>query len=111
MYVAERLTRVTKYELLSGKVEQRWQGPLPLAEKIYRYALHPLYTVFPKPGQLNQTVMYLLTSKDATPGAIRLDDGNGGPRKLDVWGPIWSNSLFLVVVLAIACVYVYRKDF
>ena len=26
MYVADRLTRVTKYELPTGKVEERWQG-------------------------------------------------------------------------------------
>ena len=88
-----------------------WQGQLPLAEKIYRYALHPLYTVFPKPSQLNETVTYVLTSNESKSGGIRLDNGNGGPQKLDVWGPVWSNLAFLVVVLAIACVVIYRKDF
>ncbi len=115
MYVADRLTRVTQYDLASGKLEQQRRGTMPLAERIYRYALHPFYAVFPKPGELNQTVMYLLTSKDNRPGAIRLDDGppNAAPQqqRVDVWGPIWSNSAFLAVVLALACVYVARKDF
>ena len=113
MYVADRLTRVTKYGLSAGKIAEQWQGPLPLAEKIYRYALHPVYTLFPKPSQLNQTVAYVLTSKDNTPGAVRFDNNNNsvGPQRLDVWGPIWSNLAFLAVVLAVACVYVYRKDF
>ena len=113
MFVADRLTRVTRYDLQTLNSDERWRGPLPLAEKIYRYALKPVYTVFPKPGQLGQTVMYLLTPKDATLGAIRLDDGDNGPglAKVDVWGPVWSNLAFLVVVLAIACVYISRKDF
>jgi hypothetical protein len=88
---------------------------MPLAERIYRYALHPIYTVFPKPGELNQTVMYLLTSQDSAPGAIRIDEGppNAAPQsvRLNVWGPIWSNLAFLAVVLALSCVYVARKDF
>ena len=33
------------------------------------------------------------------------------PAKVDVWGPVWSNLAFLVVVLAASCAYVYRKDF
>ncbi|MGD9720481.1 MAG: ABC transporter permease subunit [Pirellulales bacterium] len=114
MYVADRLTRVTQYDLATLSAGQQRHGALPLAEKIYRYALHPLYTVFPKPSELNQTVMYLLTSDSAVPGGIRLEDD--GPRqdnlqRLDVWGPIWSNLAFLAVVLAAACLYVYRKDF
>ncbi len=113
LLIADRLTRVTAYDLADGKVASRRQGPMPLAERIYRYALHPIYTVFPKPGELNQTVMALLTSKDNRPGAIRLDNGppNGPQQRQDVWGPIWSNLLFLSVVLALACGYVSRKDF
>ncbi len=111
IYVADRLTRVTKYDLDARTTVQQWHGASPLAEKIYRYALHPLYTVFPKPSQLNRTVMVALTSNDNTPGAIRLDNNNAGPQRLDVWGPMLSNSIFLAAVLVIACVYIHRKDF
>jgi hypothetical protein len=31
--------------------------------------------------------------------------------KLDVWGPFWSSSAFLTVVLLVGCLYVSRKDF
>ena len=110
MYVVDRLTRVTDYDLPSGTIAHTWQGPLPVAEKIYRYALHPLYTVFPKPGQLNETVNYVLTSQDTKRAGLRLDEWRR-PRKVDIWGPVWSNLAFLVVVLALACGYMYRKDF
>jgi hypothetical protein len=110
--VANRLTRVTQYDLDTLSIARQWQSPMPLAEKIYRYALHPLYTVFPKPGQLNETVTYVLTSKDAAAsGAVRFKEPPNVPVKFDVWGPVWSNLVFLAVVLAIACGYVYRKDF
>jgi hypothetical protein len=112
LFVADRLTRVTEYDLEKMRMADRWRGSMPLAERIYRYALHPLYTVFPKPSQLNQTVDYMLTSSDAPAGGIRLNNDNrSGPANVDVWGPIWSNLAFLVVVLAASCAYVQRKDF
>ncbi len=111
LFVADRLTRVTQYNLEQMQSGKQWQGAMPLAEKIYRYALHPLYTVFPKPSQLNATVNYVLTSKESPAGAIRFNNADNPPTRVDVWGPVWSNLAFLVVVLAIACAYVSRKDF
>ena len=112
MFVADRLTRVTEYDLEAMRSVAVGKASMPLAEKIYRYALHPLYTVFPKPSQLNETVNYVLTSQDAPIAGLRIDDGNPrGATKVDVWGPVWSNLAFLVVVLAVACVYVHRRDF
>jgi hypothetical protein len=109
--VADRLTRVIEYDLKRFDQAKRWQGTLPLVEKIYRYGLYPLYTVFPKPGELNQTVNHVLTSQDTKIGGLRFDEGNRAPAKVDVWGPVWSNLAFLVVVLALACVYISRRDF
>ena len=111
LYVAEHVTRVIEYDLATSTVARQWQSPMPLAETIYRYFLNPLYTIFPKPSQLNQTVTYLLTSNDAPVGGIRLEDPEGRAAKVDVWGPVWSNLAFLAVVLAISCLYISRKDF
>jgi hypothetical protein len=111
LLVADRLTRVTRYHPADRQRKQQFDPPMSLAERIYRYALHPLYTVFPKPGQLNETVSYVLTPKDTTAGAFRFEDQDTTATEVDVWGPIWSNSLFLVVLLAVSCVYVSRRDF
>jgi hypothetical protein len=111
LYVADRLTRVTEYDLARLDVDKQWQGPMPLVEKIYRYALHPLYTIFPKPGELNQTVNHVLTSQDTKVAGLRFDDQASPPMKVDVWGPVWSNLVFLVVVLTISCIYIARRDF
>jgi ABC-type transport system involved in multi-copper enzyme maturation permease subunit len=111
LLVADRLTRVSRYDLGELKLAKRWQGAMPLVEKIYRYALYPLYAVFPKPGELNQTVNHVLTSQDTKIGGLRFDEGPRAPAKVDVWGPVWSNLAFLVVVLAISCAYISRRDF
>lgn len=112
LLVADRLTRVIEYDLADGRRVRQWQGSMPLAEKIYRYFLNPLYTVFPKPGELNTTVNHILTEPDAKVAGVRLDENQEGiPQSVDVWGPVWSNLAFLVVVLGISCVYVARRDF
>jgi hypothetical protein len=111
LLLVDRLTRVTRYQLPDLTVLDERQGAMPLVEKIYRWALHPLYRVFPKPGQLNDTVSYVLTSPDAPAGALRIDDNQNAPTRVDVWGPVWSNLAFLVVVMTLACVYISRKDF
>ena len=74
-----------------------------------RYVIGPLYTVFPKPGELDSVISYLMTEEDS----VALDENDLGVRRvaLRIWGPIWSNLAFLTVVLALACVYLRRKDF
>lgn len=77
-------------------------------ERLYWYGLLPVYTIFPKPGELGNLSAYLLHGKET----IRVGDGPGAvEQKLDIYTPIWSNLLFLSVMLAIACWYVRRRDF
>jgi hypothetical protein len=111
LLVADRLTRVSEYDLAQLDRVHEWQGSMPLAEQIYRYALYPVYKVFPKPGELNQTVNHVLTSQDTKIAGLRFDDNQAPPQRVDVWGPVWSNLAFLVVVLFISCVYISRRDF
>jgi hypothetical protein len=57
-------------------------------------------------------VAHVLTSEDAKIAGPRLDDREGiAPEQVDIWGPIWSNLAFLVVVLIVSCIYVQRRDF
>ncbi len=112
LLVADRLTRVSEYDLAERKLTKGWQPPMSTLEKIYRYGLYPLYKIFPKPGELNDTVSYVLTAEDTKIAGPRFDDRRQNvPTKVDIWGPVWSNLAFLAVVLAISCWHVSRKDF
>ncbi|MEO1997991.1 MAG: ABC transporter permease, partial [Planctomycetaceae bacterium] len=80
-------------------------------ELVYRYAIRPLYNVFPKPGQLDNLVSYLLTNEES----VEIDSGNSSLQServvLDVWSPIWTNLCFVGFMLTISCLRVWRRDF
>lgn len=113
--IADRLTRVTEYELESfrPKFAQRWSPPQSVIANAYRYVIRPLYTVLPKPGELGNTVNYLLSGT-----AVESVATEGGRQDLDVvrtaydpWHPVWSSGLFVAVVLALGCFYLERQEF
>lgn len=112
LLVAGRYTRVTEYEPDSFQVVRRFRPELSLLEKAYRYAIHPIHTVFPKPAELDSMVAYILTGEESAevqlPGQGSL---SAARMKLDIWGPVWSNLAFLAVVLALGCLRVQRKDY
>jgi ABC-type transport system involved in multi-copper enzyme maturation permease subunit len=110
-YVVDRLRRVTTYKLPDWRVAERRTPPMPMIERIHRYALVPLYTVFPKPRELDTTIQYVLTGKETV-------DSGGGPgdlqtaqKQLHPWRPVWSSLAFMVVMLALGCVYLHRQDY
>jgi len=111
LLVADDNNRVIEYDLAAGKVLERRQPVLSSMDIAYRYVIKPLYTVFPKPGELDNMVHYLLTDQTSVPVAGRRQSLGATRVRVDVWGPVWSNLAFLAVVLAIGCVYVSRKDF
>jgi len=108
--VADRATCLTEYELPSWQVSRRYSPPLTLIETIYRYILSPLYTVFPKPGELDKTVQYLLSGKE-TKSTDRGGDLAAAQQELHPWRPVWSSLAFMAVMLTLGCIYLERQDF
>jgi hypothetical protein len=111
LLVADCATRVTQYRIPDCGVEARYSPPLSLVERIHRYGLAPVYTVFPKPRELDKTVEYVLSGKQTG------DLGGGGgdlgtaQRNLHPWRPVWSSLAFVAVMLLAGCVYLHRQDF
>lgn len=91
-----------------GDVTSRITPTYDRFEAIYWYLVRPLYLVFPKPGQLGNLTAYFLYGKETIEVA---GDSEVQQQKLDIYTPIWSNLLFLSVMLAIGCWYVSRRDF
>jgi hypothetical protein len=109
--LANHRKRASQYELPGWTETREWAPTMSLAERVYYYALSPIYTVFPKPGQLDQTAAYLITDQETLSVHPRREDLKTSRPKLDIWNPIWSNGAFVAVMLLIASVYVQRKDF
>jgi hypothetical protein len=110
LLAADRFTRVSEFELPSLKISDRRRPSLSVLEKVYLFGIKPIYTVFPKPGEMDNVVNYLLTGSESASLGVNNDLQTSRPR-LDIWGPIWSNLAFIAVVVGLGCLYTYRKDF
>jgi hypothetical protein len=111
LLVTDRVNRVTSYHLEPFQTEDRRAPALTLLERAYYYAIVPIYTVFPKPGELSNVVTYLLTEQETVATNPTRDDLSQRRVKVNVYGPLWSSVAFLVVVLTGTCLYVRRTDF
>ena len=111
LLLADRGTRVTEYELEPFRVATERVPEMGTLDRVYRFTVLPIYTVFPKPGELGNMVAYLLTDQETTPLRQDSDDLGAARIKLNVKGPVWSSLTFTVIVLALTCLYIRRADF
>ncbi len=111
MLVADRVARLSEYQIEPFQVRRRLTPETGLLAGAYRYVVVPLYTVFPKPGELGNAVAYLLTDQKTVAMGPNADDIKGARVKLNIWPPIWTSAAFVAVVLACTCLFVRRADF
>ncbi|MBI1900390.1 MAG: ABC transporter permease subunit [Planctomycetia bacterium] len=109
LLVADSFTRVTEYNLDRLSVARQMAPALSWWEWAYWYPIRGIYTVFPKPGELGDLVQYIVTEKDT--GLTPFEDLEVPQQQLNIWQPVWSNLIFVSVLLALGCWYVSRKDF
>jgi hypothetical protein len=93
-------------------------GTTGLEYRIYDWFVHPLYTVLPKPSELDQLVQYLVTGeKSVAIGEQEQDEDNGTENlqqrriTFNLWASFWSNLAFVAVMLLGGCVLLARRDF
>ena len=111
LLVTDRVNRVTSYQLDPFQTEDRRAPALTPLERAYYYAIVPIYTVFPKPGELGNVVSYLLTEQETVATNPNSADLSQRRIKINIYGPVLSSLAFLVVVLTFTCLYVRRTDF
>jgi len=111
LYIADQAVRVTAYELPDFTRQHRYSPSLGIWMRAYRYGLLPLYTIFPKPGELGTTFEYFMSGKETQATGSSEENLSASQRDLDPWAPLWSSALFMFVVLGIACVYIEWQEF
>jgi ABC-type transport system involved in multi-copper enzyme maturation permease subunit len=109
LLVADRGMRVSEYLPPSMRLERRFAPQLGLLANAYRYGVLPVYTVCPKPGELDTTFEYLLSRRETRKD--RDDDLSAAQQVVDPWTPLWSSAAFMCIVLLFACVYIEWQDF
>lgn len=111
LWVCDRTDRLAEYELASLKPIVQLTPSLSAFEATYRYAILPIYTLFPKPGEIEKTVRYLLLEKENDAQGPARFDLSLAPKKIDPWSPVFSSGIFLVVILALSCFYIERQEY
>jgi ABC-type transport system involved in multi-copper enzyme maturation permease subunit len=111
LLVADRVKRVTEYNLASLARSKVYAPPMSRVEMVYYYAIWPTYLIFPKPGELDNTVQYVLTGKRTTDLGVFRGDLTQRREDLHPWRPVRSGLIFVGVVLLMACVYIERHEF
>jgi ABC-2 family transporter protein len=111
LLVTDRVNRVTSYQLDPFQTADRRAPALTPLEQVYRYVIVPIYTVFPKPGELDNVVSYLLTEQETVATGPNRNDLSQRRIELNIYGPVFSSLVCLVVVLGVTCLYVSRTDF
>ena len=79
-------------------------------ELIYDYLISPFYEVNPKPAAVNETIEFVLRNPKNKNLAVDRSDLDLSTIQTDPWKPIWTNSLFIAVMLSVSCWYLSRQD-
>ncbi len=111
LLVADRGTRITRYNLSDGQHQRICVPPLSVIEIAYHYVIVPIHTVFPKPSELSNTVQYLLTDETTTDMGTARTDLQAAHAELRPWDPVWTSAIFVAVMLLVSCLYIERKEF
>ena len=114
LLVSNGFGRVTSYDVPTLQRGEVFAPPPEMLEVLYRYVVMPLYTVFPKPGEMDGVVTQLVVGDPVDlfeQSRLPRDQVNIERKPIDIWRPIWSNVAFLAVMLTITCVYITRRDF
>jgi len=111
LLLADRRPRVIEYDVETWSTISSIEPESEVLELVYRYAVLPIYTVFPKPSELDNMVSYLLTDQETATVGGQEQNLQAQRIVLNIWEPVWSNLAFLAVVLCLTCIYVERKDF
>ena len=118
LLVARRRS-VELVNLGTAEVEQTYAGMLAWPFHAYDYVVRPLYRAFPRPGDLDNAVRYLVTgektvpipAEEGGPPQTAGDDLQGRRVVFDPWAAVYSNLGFIAVMLGLGCVYLVRADF
>ena len=108
--IADKMDRVRDVELANGTTVASYAPKLATLDKVFRWLIKPIYTVFPKPGELKKTTAYLLTDRDS----IETSDGGSltsARMPLNPWAPVRSSAAFAALMLVLACGYLQWQEF
>lgn len=111
LLVAHSVRFVSKWDWKNSTVVETKVSPRNTVQWIYDFIINPIYIVNPKPAALDETTAYLLQGKDTLGISLNTTDVEQSRDKIDPWTPLWTNAIFVLVILTISCLYFVRQEF
>ena len=117
LLVSDGRLAVRKYDVTAGQRMEEWSEPTTWVYQFYDYAIRPLWTILPKPSQLDKFVTYIMSGEksvvaDGVPPWMA--NRNNLQQDRDSFDPIpviRDNVIFLIVMLCLGCLHVARRDY
>ncbi len=105
------------YDVATQTPVDQLRGSVDLPSNLFYYVVSPVYTILPKPGDLDSAIQWILTGEKSQ--VIENEANQNGLRgkleservTFDVWNTIVSNLVFIAVMLGLGCLYIARSDF
>jgi hypothetical protein len=108
---ADRFGRITRYSPEESFAIKETMEPQPdFLETLYTQFIDPVHTIFPKPGEMENVVTWLMT-RQQTIGPDDADDLSASRQVIDIQKPLWSNLAFLAIMLTVTSIVITRRDF
>ena len=112
--VAEQGAVINTYAVDSQQLVETYRPRWTTTAFVYYYLVKPMYTLLPKPGELGDVVSYLLTQQetrtDGPPFMGQPADLREERETIDIYGPLNSSLLFVMVILGLTCLQLHRVD-
>lgn len=111
LLVAHSVRSTSKWDWKNSTVVDTKVAPRTTLQWVYDFIINPIYIVNPKPRALDQTTAYLLQGKNTLGISLDTTDVEQSRDKIDPWTPLWTNAIFVAVILSISCIYFVRQEF
>lgn len=111
LWLGLKPNRVVQFNLASSQVVVDHSPRATTLENIYRWLIKPFYIINPKPAALDTAMSYALTGNKTQSLSLVTVDLEAAQMQVDLWTPIITNSIFVIVVLGLSCWYVARKEY
>lgn len=109
---ADNTNRVRSRDLATGATKTLYWPVSNSYRLTYDWVVQPIYYIFPKPGELNNLLKYLVTEESTS--SLQGPRSTGDLRELreadNIVMPVVHNFIFICVMLGITCFYVSRLD-
>ncbi len=117
LLVSDGRLAVRRYDVGTGQRLEEWSEPTTWVYQFYDYVICPVWTILPKPSQLDQFVSYIMSGEksvlanDVPPWMANRDNLQQERNTFDPIPVIRDNLLFLIAMLSLGCLHVSRRDY